>query len=370
MHAVARTDPNSVVPFFQFRDPLLTDAAAAVFRASLGRSEEQSDGIFLAAAGGTTPIVMDQQTLPDRTVVTGFSGIPAVSPDGRVVFVANRSAATEPGGPPTRALGSAILRTGTAGLETVVASGQRGPSGGTFKSLGQPATNSAGHVFFRGSFDPFSGGTPGLFLQRDAAIEQWVLRGEVAPIGGRFTAFGAQVALNAHDDIAFSASVDGGRSSNALVVASPATLVPRLLSFRLSKGAGRDRLMLRAVLRPGRMSDGVHLTKEPVTVALGDTTGNLWSATVPAKRLAVRGNAASLTVPPKSDLGKQLHAIALQVAKDGSVRVTARTPPFDLTRGGIRTLSPPFMMTVEVGDDAGRATVSCTPGPRRTRCRP
>jgi hypothetical protein len=369
VHVIARNDKNypspAGAPFFKFDDPLLTDGSGTVFRAGLGTDSQELSGIFI---DDTTPIAMEMQVLADASVLTGFTGNPAINPSGQTVFLATRSASVVPGGPPIRVLGSSILRSTAGNLEVLITNGQSGPLGGKFRSLAQPSINAAGHVLFRGSFDPTTGGTPGLFLHDDGGIEPYVLRGEVSPVGGTITAFGAQTSLNAQDEVAFTATVSGGTAQNVLVLASPAKLVPRLLTLHLTNGKARDRIRLRVVLHPGRLSDGIRPGKEPVTVSLSDTQGVLWSAAVPAKLLEGSGRSYHAIPKHRTDLGKKLRAVQFAVGKDDSVRFSAMSAAIDLTRGGLRTLSPPFTIGVEVGDDAARATIACTPGLHGAHC--
>jgi hypothetical protein len=243
-----------------------------------------------------------------------------------------------------------------------------GPVGGTFRSFTQPAINALGHVVFRGTFNPFSGGASGLFLASDGGLVPYLLRGELAPIGGRFGSLGSGIVLNADDDIAFTAQLSGGSARSAIFVASPTKLTARKLALRLSGGRGRDRIVLRAILQPGRVSNGVRPAKEAVVVSLGDREGSLWSATVPARQLRGKGRAFSVVARPKSDLGKQLRALRLILQRNGDVKVTARSAKLDVTQSGLRRLKPPFTIALEVGDDGGRVAVACTLSDRGGRC--
>jgi hypothetical protein len=109
--------------------------------------------------------------------------------------------------------------------------------------------------------------------------------------------------------------------------------------------------------------------KEPVVVSLSDRAGLLWAATVPGKRLARHGRLFTFTPRRASESGRQLRALRLALGRKHSVRVAAVSAPVDLTRGGTRALKPPFAVTLEVGDDAGLASVDCHPGPGGGRCR-
>jgi hypothetical protein len=197
----------------------------------------------------------------------------------------------------------------------------------------------------------------------------YVLRGELTPLGGRFTAFGSQASLNVHDELAFVGTLSGGKARSGIFIASPSTLTTRLLALRLSADRGRDRVRVRLALTPGRISDGVRPGKEAVAVSLSDRSGVLWSVTVPGKRFAKQGHAFTIVPPPASELGKKLRALRVSVARNGTVRVSGSTPALDLTRGGLRPLRPPFTVGLEVGGDAGRTSVECREARRAMRCR-
>jgi hypothetical protein len=357
------------LPFLKLRDPFLVGSQSVVFRAPLGVGTEASSGIFFSDATGTSAIAVEQQPLGAGVVLTGFSGNPSVTASGQVAFVASRARPDDPGGPPIHLLGPAIMKRGADGLDLVVARDMPGPNGGTFRTLSSPAINAAGHVLFRGSFNQFTGGTSGFFVHDDAGLAPYVLRGEVAPLGGRFTSLGSAPALNGADEVAFSAQVNGGKARSGLFLATPTKLDARLLSLRLSDGRGKDRVALRAVLTVGRVSNGIHPAKDTVAVSLSDAAGVLWSASVRGKDLS--GHDASWAIVPKraSDLGHQLQSLRLRIARKGTVIVGATSAAVDLTRGGIRTPKPPFRVTVEAGDDQGSVAVPCTLGRRRTRCR-
>jgi hypothetical protein len=371
MHVLvyAHAPSPSGMPFFALRDPFLTDAPNAVFRASLGNDSELSSGLYVADAAGTSQIAVEQQPLGGDVVLTGFTGDPSVTSSGEVAFLGTRARPVDPGGPPIRSLGPAILKGGAAGLDLVVAQDMPGPAGGTFRTLGEPAINAPGHVAFRASFQPGTGGTSGFFLASADGIAPYMLRGELTPLGGRFSAFGAQAALNAHDELAFTGSVSSGSARSAIFIASPASLVTQLFLLHLSGDKGRDRLRVRLLLAPGRVSNGVRGGQEAVVVSVSDRSGVLWSVTVPGKRLAKRGKAFTIRLSRSSDLGPVLRSLRMTVARNGTVRVAASTPALDLTHRGLRPLRPPLAVSLEVGDDAGRAALDCRQARRGMRCR-
>jgi len=128
-------------------------------------------------------------------------------------------------------------------------------------------------------------------------------------------------------------------------------VVSQALVLRLSGGRRRDRITMRAVLQLGRVSDGVDPGAEPVTISLRDADGPLWSTTVPARRLTRRRGTFVLKASRRSPL----RSLRVDKERRGGVLVAATSGALDLTQGGVRTLTPPFTVGVEVGDDSGMA---------------
>jgi hypothetical protein len=356
------------LPFFKFQDPTITSAGDVAFRATLGSTEEVTSALFLVTPAGTLLVAAEDADLGGGVRLTGFTGRPAAGGGSDLTFLASRARPFAPGSPLLRQLGPAILRRTDAGIDLVVARDMPGPAGGSFRSLGSPTTNNPGHVAFRGSFLPGTGGTAGIFLARDGVLTPHVLVGENTPLGGQFTSFGGRIALNARDEIAFIAGVGRGRARNGLFVTSPTVLSPRLFKLRLSKNQARDRLRLRLRLELGRRSDGVLPGSEAVVVSLADTRGPLWTATASAGRLKKEGKAFVLKLKRKDPLRKQLRALRLRVGKGNRVELAAESARLDLTASGFRTLRPPFTLSVQVGDDAGSAAVDCRIAKRGVRC--
>ncbi len=357
-------------PFFKLQDPVLTNAQSVAFRAPLGLASQVSSGLFLAPfAGPMAPIALERQDLGGGVTLTGFTGKASVGAGADMTFLASRARPFTAGSPLLRPLGPAILRSTAAGLSLVVARDMPGPAGGSFRSLGAPSMSASGHVAFRGSFLPLTGGTAGMFLATETGVAPYSLVGENTPLGGQFTSFGGRAALNAHDELAFIAAVGRGRARHGIFLAAPTSLTPRALVVRLSNGRGKDRLRIAAQLQLGRVSNGVSPAKEAVSVTLADTRGVVWTANAPAGRLKRHGGVFQLDRLRRRDaLRKQIRALTVAVGSHGRVTVGALSAPVDLTNAGFRTLRPPFTVTVQVGADSGNAPVACKLGKRGGRC--
>ena len=357
--------------FLKMRDPVVTDVPTVLFTAPLGTgSSSIGDGLFFLQPPGGGGEIQDgwialegRTLLADGTTLTAITGTPAADEAGNVAFGARRSAPAANGHP--RDLGPAIVRRTTAGLGLVVARDMPGPMGGTFKGFGQPAMGATGHVFFFGAF-PRQTTPSGMFLATDAGLEPVVLVGHRTPIGGTFQAFGARPAANIHDQLAFTATVGGGRARQGIFVASPTRLTTHLL-LRLSGGRAHDRVQLRGVLHLGT-TDGTALAQDGVTLALSDASGRLlWSSTVPPTALVRHGKRFAPSMTGRRALGGQLRALQLRLGKN-TIRVAAQSAALDLTARGSQPLVPPLAVTVDVGDDGGTAIVPCRLGKRGGRC--
>jgi hypothetical protein len=358
----ADTPSPSGPPFASLHDPRLTNLPSLVFRAPLRLDDTTQTALFITDANGTIEIARRRQDLGAGIVLGDFGSDPAVAPTGQIAFLATRLRAGE-------SLGPAIVTRTDAGLMLVTARNMPGPGGGVVRTLSAPSINAAGHVAFRAAFLPDTGGTTGLFLGRGNRLSPIVLRDEATPIGGRFTSFDTRTALNAHDEVAFSATVSGGEAREGIFLASPTTLTIARLALRLTGTRGRDRIRVRAALALGRLGDGVDPRAETVTIALSDTTGPLWSVTVPGTQLSSRGNALRVKPRRQTSLGRRLRALKLVIGRDGrTVRAGAQSGKLNLSESGERPLTPPFTVTVQIGNDSGFETIDCLLGRRGGRC--
>src|SRR5205807_900460 len=75
------------------------------------------------------------------------------------------------------------------------------------------------------------------------------------------------------------------------------------------------------------------------------------------------GNRFQPDLDHRPALRGQVRALRLRVGK-ASIRVAAQSPPLDLTDHGTRPPETPFSLTVQIGDDSGRAVIPCRLGRR------
>jgi hypothetical protein len=288
--------------------------------------------------------------------------------------------------------GVTVLRWTANAFERVAGVGDTGPQGGLIRSIGPPSVASTGSVAFRLSFQPLTGGVAGLFLASAGPLLPFLRIGEGGGDGvdGRITGINQNIALNARDQTAFLASIGGGKSRSAILLATPSTLSVGRLAFRRGPGTllqhtrtkPKDQVQFSAVLKPGQLprppaDKKAKLRRVALTVAVGDMKGNLWSVNIPSSAVKVRGR--TLVAKGGAD-AKSLQSLRVRVAKDGSMRVAARSAriglsdPVNASAGhnfdgtGAVILAPPFNVRVDVGGEGGNTLVHCTPKPRRFRC--
>ncbi len=344
-------------PFFEIRDPALTGVPSVAFRAELGDSMMPvGTGIFLADPAGLRAVALTQDDMGGGVSLASFSGVPSVDASGRVALLANRAR----GG---QGLGPAILAGPPGALELVVARDMPGPAGGIFRSLGVPSMNAAGHIAFRGSFLPQTGGTAGVFFADATGIRPYLVVGETTPIGGRFASFNARGALNDNDEYAFIANVSRGEARNGIFVASPTTLSVRQLELALGRKRPRDRVKMKLALTPGRLSNGLAPGEEDVTVTLADTGGTLLTKTIPATAFRPLKRGFGLRRSAARELG--LSGVRLSLSRN-TLRLMLTARGLDLAAS--RALEPPLTVTFELGDDSGVRTTDCRVGRRTANC--
>ena len=283
----------------------------------------------------------------------------------------------------------AIVRTGTAGFESVVQKGMFGPEGGRISSVGRPSVNGAGQVATRVGFEPFTGGAAGVFVVDKKGMQPFIRIGEggAAGIEGRITSLNQNVSLNGSGRMAFLASIGGGAGS-AIFLAAPAPLGRR----GSPSAAGPAR---RRPIRPRNPRSDQHLRRPRPAALPGHAygrgrahgrarradrsdgrgpKGTVWTATLPAKDTQLRGRTLRKKHGPSES---QIASLRVQFARNGTIRVALRSKRIDLstTAQGIRNfekdavvLVPPFTVRIDAGEDGSSSVIPCNAKSRRFTC--
>jgi hypothetical protein len=174
--------------------PALSDSGTVAFAAAVaeGRSVE---GIFAWSAGRVRAVATTGSQAPGMPsgVLAGLDS-PAVNARGDVVFLATVRRGRESI--------EAILASSGGVLRKIVAQGDPAPAGGAFAAFGPPAINARGGVAFAAVVE--GKGVPGgIYLVNGERVEMVVGAGEETPIGGIFAKFSERIGLNDRGLIAF-----------------------------------------------------------------------------------------------------------------------------------------------------------------------
>lgn len=192
-HGAAVPGGGTLSPFTPMNPAVINDAGRIAFMAYVdGASRNQ--GIFIADAGGLTPIAMgcgdygggtNNGTCGDVSPIGGhFSGMfggtmfaPAFNNAGDVLFISDVN-----GGTALRAL--FLYRAATHTIIKIAAPGDASPVGGTLSAVGPGSINNSGVIVFLG----MQSGTGRVNLLRwtNGTLTKVVAVGDAAPGGGTF----------------------------------------------------------------------------------------------------------------------------------------------------------------------------------------
>ncbi len=174
--------------------PALNDAGTVVFAAAVtgGRAVE---GIFAWSAGRVRTVATTGSPAPGiPSGVLAALDVPAVNARGDVVFLATVRRGRESV--------DAILVSVGGVLRKIVAQGDPAPAGGAFAAFGPPVINGRGAVAFAAVVEGKA--VPGgIFVATGDRIQMLVGAGEDTPIGGIFAKFSERIGLNDAGVIAF-----------------------------------------------------------------------------------------------------------------------------------------------------------------------
>lgn len=360
---LARTGEDSPTgqPFFRFRDPSANGGMSVVFRAPIGDRTLVADpnllpvGLFLVDPAATvTALALQDQTLGPGMKLSGLTGRPTIDTNGDVAFLAKLARGDDDH--------TALLRRSADGTVTNLAEvGGKGPIGGVLRGVSRPAMSSAGHVAFRGTFEPFSGASTAYYVASPTGTAPLVQIGESSAVStsGRISSLNPSASVNASGHLAFIGSVTDGNTRNALFLASSTTTTAEAFRVRLGRTAGKDtirgRIRLKAAALPGRAAETAKADKGAVSVVVSDTQQTLLTANVSPGALTRRG----ATLVPKGKV-KSLRRLSVRLDRSKNMAVvTFASAPADLTFGGLALLQPPFTIRVDVGGDSGSVTIDC-----------
>lgn len=174
--------------------PALNDAGTVVFAASVsgGRAVE---GVFAWSSGRLRTVALTGAAAPGMpSSVLASLDVPAINARGDIVFLATVRRGRE-------SIDAILLSSGGA-LRKVVAQGDPAPAGGVFAGFGPPVINGRGAVAF-GAVVEGKAVPGGIFVASGDHIQMAVGAGEDTPIGGIFAKFSERIGLSDSGVIAF-----------------------------------------------------------------------------------------------------------------------------------------------------------------------
>ncbi len=198
---------NGAGRFTRFGVPVINDAGAAAFRATIATADEKIEAVYTFDAAGLTEVVRGNQRPPDGNGRFEYFSTPLFNTSGAVAFWVGlldtrgiaRSSDDE---------GVFLARGG--GITQLVREGQPAPHGpGTVEGFLSYDFNAAGIISFLLATLRDGRTEWGVYLGRGGALTRIAQQGAAAPHGnGRFMSFGGP-ALNDAGEVAFSAVTAG-----------------------------------------------------------------------------------------------------------------------------------------------------------------
>lgn len=194
--------------------PAVNARGDIVFLATVRRGRESVDAIFVSVGGTLRKVVAQGDAAPAGGAFAAF-GPPVINARGAVAFAAVVEGKAVPGG---------VFVASGERIQMVVGAGDETPIGGIFAKFSERATLSdAGVVAFHGMLK-FAPVAAAIFAVEDGRARAISRLGDPAPGGGTIEHFGLWPTVSPGGAIAFAASIEGGSSPIAILIADGAGL--------------------------------------------------------------------------------------------------------------------------------------------------
>jgi len=204
--------PSSVLAALD--SPAVNPRGDIVFLATVRRGRESADAILVSTGGVLRKIVAQGDPAPAGGLFAGF-GPPVINARGAVAFAAVVEGKAVPGG---------VFVASGGRIQMVVGAGDETPIGGIFAKFSERITlNDAGVVAFHGMLK-FAPVAAAIFAVEDGRARAVSRLGDPAPGGGTIEHFGLWPTVSSGGAIAFAASIEGGSSPIAILIADGAGL--------------------------------------------------------------------------------------------------------------------------------------------------
>jgi hypothetical protein len=195
--------------------PVINGRGDVVFLASIRRGRESIEAILASSGGVLRKVVAQGDPAPAGGVFAAF-GPPALNARGSVAFAAVVEGKAVPGG--------VFVATGDR-IQMVVGAGEETPIGGIFAKFSERiGLNDGGVVAFHGMLK-FAPVEAAIFAAEDGRVRAVSRLGDDVPGGGTIAHFGLWPAVGSRGAIAFAASIEGGSTPVAILLADGAQLI-------------------------------------------------------------------------------------------------------------------------------------------------
>ena len=252
--------------------PAINARGDIIFLATIRRGRESLDAILVSKGGTLRKVVAQGDPAPAGGVFAAF-GPPAINAGGAVAFAAVVEGKTVPGG---------IFVASGDRVQMLVGAGEETPIGGIFAKFSERVgLSDAGVVAFHGmlKFAPVEAAIFAVEGGRPRVVSRL---GDPAPGGGTITHFGLWPAVGPGGAIAFAASIDGGPSPVAILLADGSRLAQIVAVGDTLPGGDRiASLTLYPVVSVGSRG---HITFAVVPTATGEGPEGLFAAVPVAPR--------------------------------------------------------------------------------------
>lgn len=228
--------------FVEFDAPVLNNRDEIAFVGTVRRGRETLQVLYLYSSGVLRKLVSSGDKAPRGGSFDRF-GLPAINNKGVVVFPAVIEQGTVLGG---------IFAVGASDLRLLVGAGEIGPGGEMLVRFSERAAiddeDNVAFVAHLGS----NAAAEALLVVNSTGLTQLAVTGDVAPDGGRFSAFGPWPNFGRTNTIAFVASIDGGAGPLGIYLGEPGAIRRVVMvGDRLASGTILPPLALNSVTSAG-----------------------------------------------------------------------------------------------------------------------
>ncbi len=242
---LAAAVPGTAAPaggnYIAFTAPVLNASGQVAFRANLNGVSPDS-GLFVGSPGSMQAAALQGNPAPSGGNYGSFMGTatPTLNGSGQIAFIVGLTGGSSTSGLFVGAPGS---------IQTAALLGNAAPSGGNYSTFSGTVLNGSGQMAFIANLTGGSS-SEGLFVGTLGSFQAAALKGSVAPAGGNYTSFSSNPVLNGTGQVAFTANLAGGLSTQGLFAGSVGRLVKVVLVgdvVNVASGGGFDERLVSSI---------------------------------------------------------------------------------------------------------------------------